>query len=407
MIGMTPMTNNLAPYQPLPWQIEPWMDKSRIILITGSAGGGKSRVAAEKVHAYMLKYPGAMGLILRKTRQSIRNSTALFLETTVIGHDPGVTHNKSNFRFEYANGSILVYGGMANEEQREQIRSIGMAGGVDIIWMEEATRFSEADFNEVLARLRGSAAPWRQIILTTNPGGPNHWIKRRLIDAQQGRVFKSTAHDNPHNPPDYLEALKLMTGLQAQRLRDGLWVQAEGVVYSTFDDENITDLEPDPTKEIELAFDDGYIDPRAILFVQRTSDQVLVFDEIYHSKHLAQTCVQEVIQKCEDHGWGLPVLAVGSPEAIELRQRFRLANIPVRKKVHKIVDGINVVRGLIRDGNGKRTLQVHHRCKNLLNELQSDYKYPETGSRRDDEIPIDKSNHAADALRYWCYLRAR
>jgi glutaryl-CoA dehydrogenase len=48
--------------------------------------------------------------------------------------------------------------------------------------MEEANRFTEDDFNEILARLRGTAAPWRQVMLTTNPGAPTHWIKRRLID---------------------------------------------------------------------------------------------------------------------------------------------------------------------------------------------------------------------------------
>ena len=161
---------------------------------------------------------------------------------------------------------------MADEAQREQIRSIGQDGGLDIAWMEEASRFSEADFNELLPRMRGKAAPWRQIILTTNPDGPRHWINLRLImpapegtieddcptDVRQGslvgggegtieddcptgaapfvaRVYYSRAADNPHNPASYAAALDALTGVQRLRLRDGQWAQAEGAVYTAWD----------------------------------------------------------------------------------------------------------------------------------------------------------------------------
>src|SRR5512142_1978419 len=82
----------IAPFKPLPWQIAPWRDKSPVILLTGSAGGGKSRLAAEKLHAACLNYAGVMALAVRKTRESMTNSTVLFLERSVIGGDPNVRH---------------------------------------------------------------------------------------------------------------------------------------------------------------------------------------------------------------------------------------------------------------------------------------------------------------------------
>ena len=56
--------------------------------------------------------------------------------------------------------------------------SIGRAGGLDFVWMEEANRFrfTEKDFEELLTRLRGTAVPWRQIQMTTNPDAPTHWL---------------------------------------------------------------------------------------------------------------------------------------------------------------------------------------------------------------------------------------
>lgn len=427
-------TTCLAPYQPLQWQIAPWRDKSPVVLLAGPAGTGKSRLAAEKIHAYLLKYPRSTGVALRKTRQSMANSTILFLDRSIIGQDPRVRHIKTEHRFEYFNGSILAYGGMADEEQREQIRSIGIEGGIDILWMEEAIRFVEDDFNECLARMRGKAAPWQQILLCTNPGPPSHWIHRRLMLGGLASVYdKARPEDNPYNPSQYIENLKMLTGILKLRLWDGKWVQAEGLVYADFDLDNLTDELPDPELPFELAFDDGYIDPRAILFIQRQANKILVFDELYHTKHLAERCVREVLERCiywagrqvseipeelrsneEISRWcraeaiPLPDLAVGSPEAKEMQQRLRLADIPYRSKPHEIVEGISVVRGLICDGNDYRTLRVHRgNCPNLVREITEGYQYPAEGKRRDGEKPLDGNDHAVDSLRYWAWMRAR
>jgi hypothetical protein len=194
-------------------------------------------------------------------------------------------------------------------------------------------------------------------------------------------------------------------------------VQAEGVVYDNFDLGNLTDDEPDRERPFEIAFDDGYIDPRAILFIQRTGQRILVFDELYHKRHLEEVCIGEMLRVCgkwfgwKDEAAGLPArlpeIAVGSHEAVQLHKRLKQTDIPSRSALHKIVQGIPVVRELICDGAGYRTLQVHRRCKNLINELTSGYKYPAEGTRRNEEEPLDEDNHAVDALRMWAWLRAR
>ena len=428
----------LEPYQPLPWQIKPWRDRSPVMLLGGAAGGGKSRLAAEKVHAYLLKYRNATGLVVRKTRESLTSSTVLFLSRTVIGRDPRVKHIKTEHCFKYSNGSVLIYGGMKDDEQREQIRGVGVKAGVDIAWMEEAVKFTENDYNEVTGRMRGPAAPWRQIILSTNPGPPSHWIHQRLMIGREARVFQSRPEDNPYNPADYINSLRRLTGILRQRLYEGRWVQAEGLVYESFDLDNLTDDGPDLALPIEVAFDEGYIDPRAILLIQRRGHEILVFDEIYHSQHLAETCVRELVElvagyygqtvpddlrrrpleelaawcarrdeKTGEELMRLPEIAIGSPEAKEMQQRLRLANIPYRSRPHEVVEGIKVVRELICDGNGYRTLRVNRKCANFVKELTELYQYPEPGSRRDSEKPQDGNDHACDAFRYWAWVRAR
>lgn len=399
---------NIATFRPLDWQVAAWRDKSLLLLLTGSAGGGKSRLAAEKVHGYLLHYPGAAGLVVRKTLTSMVNSTLLFLERQVMGQGATVRHHRTARRFEYSNGSVLVYGGMADEAQREHIRSIGPDGALDIVWMEEATRFVEADLDEILARMRGKAADWRQVILSTNPAGPGHWIYKRLIVGGSASLHVSGVGDNRYNPADYLATLGLLTGTLGARLSAGKWVSSEGVVYADFDQDNLTDDEPDPNQPVELAYDDGYVDPRAILVVQRSGTRLLVADEIYHSKHLEEVCVGEIVDLCKARGWGLPALAVGSPEAVALREHFRKAGVAARSPALGIVEGIKLVRRLVCDGQGVRTLQVNRRCVNLIAEMTDGYQYPATGaSRRDDEKPLGGNDHAVDALRYWVSLRMR
>lgn len=412
----------LAPYAPLPWQVAPWRDKSLLVLLTGAAGGGKSRLAAEKAHAFCLKYPGAMGLMLRKTRQSMTNSTVLFVDRKIVGGDWRVHHYPSKLRFEYTNGSILAYGGMADEEQREQIRSIGQDGALDFVWMEEATRFTEEDFNEILARMRGKAAHWRQIVLTTNPDAPNHWIHQRLMQGLQAQVYRSTALDNPHNPPEYIGILRQLTGVQADRLRDGKWVQAEGAVYDNWDIANISsDADYNPDWPIRWGLDDGYAHgkgvgtdsyhPRVVLLGQVTPQGGLnIFAEYFQTLEVEEKTLDTLLGSASDPdtypGWPYP-----APEAVwidssaaQLKARIHARDIVAFGATHEVSEGIKNVRRLICDGNGVRLLKVHPRCINLIRELSSYRMDPNSKVARVGEPkPAKVDDHGCDALRYMCW----
>jgi len=413
MIGMMTQTNDfVAPYRPLNWQLTPLRDKSLVILLTGAAGGGKSRVAAEKLHAFCKKYPSAMALMLRKTRQSMTNSTALFVERTIVGNDPAVHHFPSKHRFEYSNGSILAYGGMADDEQREQIRSIGQGGSLDIVWMEEATRFTEEDFNEILGRMRGNAGGWRQIILTTNPDAPTHWIKVRLMDKQQATVYYSSAIDNPHNPAEYIDILKQMTGIQGFRLRDGKWVLAEGVIYDNWDMANVSDeAEYNPNWDIVAGIDDGYVQgggpgtpsyhPRVVLLAQITPlGGVNVFYEYCKTGQLSEQTIAEIFAL----PYPRPYVCYVDSSAAELKARLWEHGIQTVGSTHLVHEGIKNLRRMVCDGNEVRLIKVHPRCASLIREMAS-YRYDDASAVANigEPKPLKVDDHSVDALRYICW----
>jgi hypothetical protein len=195
---------------------------------------------------------------------------------------------------------------------------------------------------------------------------------------------------------------------------------ASGMVWGNFNIDNITDDEPDPTLPFELAIDDGYIDPRAVLFIQRQPNRILVFDELYHHKYLEEETIAAVHERCNSAGWAekrderlrIPELAAVSHEAVALQKRLRSANIVARSWLGKTAGAgqstraaaIKATRALICDGKGVRTIQVHSRCKELLKEIRTTYRYPESG---DSEKPLDGNDHACEALSGWVWLRMK
>jgi len=308
---------------------------------------------------------------------------------------------------EYGGGSILL----RNLDDPNKYQSFEFAD----IGIDELTKNPESTFHILRGSLRWPGIKDSRFVAATNPEANwvrDYWIEKRLpdevpIDPDEFQFVAGLPDDNPHLPDSYWQELDTLPGALRQAWRYGDWYAAvEGLVYENFTADNITDQEPDPERSIELAFDDGYIDPRAILFIQRSDTEILVFDEIYHTKRLEEESLQDVLDRCEINNWPIPDLAVGSSEAVGLKRRFRDFGIASRGGTHKVVEGVNLVRGLICDGKGVRVLKIHKRCKNLIDEISIGFKYPE-GRRSVHEKPADGNDHACDALRYWCKSRIK
>lgn len=385
-----------------------------------------SFLAGNRIHGYCLRYPNSSALVLRKTKESLKNSTILMLEREVIGNDPRVQHVVGKSRFEYENGSVLSYSGMMDARQREFIRSLSL----DICWMEEATQFDEEDFNEVRARMRGTAAPWRQIMLTTNPDAPGHWINLKLIIGGEASVYRSSAEDNPHNPDDYITNLQKLTGVQRQRLLEGLWVVGSGVIFDTWADRynaqtghsnngSVTlDAEYIPGGgQVIWAIDDGYsgeVDkgtgmytarshPRVILMVQERQDgRLAVFAEHYAIHKLADEQLREASEYAEENGWPArprmvirdrAAASIGGNVTKVLGRNARYNQCPVEESIKETREW------LARDDNGVRRVIVHPRCRHLRYEMGS-YSYSDTGT------VIKEHDNGPDALRYLVWDRS-
>ena len=403
-----------APYKPLPWQIKPWQDKNPIMLLTGSAGGGKSRLAGEKVHAYLQKYDRATGLMLRKAREYASKSIVPFMSRTVIGDTPGVRMKKMDTLFEYENGSTLYWGGMKDDSQREGLRSIGPDGAIDIVWVEEANQFTEVDFNELLARMRGKAAPWMQVILSTNPDMPTHWVNQRLIIGGEASVYYSGATDNTYNPPEYVGFLNKLTGVLYDRLVLGKWVQSEGAVYGEFDGSIhlIDAFEIPPEWRRMRSIDFGYTNPFVCQWwAMDEDDRLYLYREIYKTQRLVEDHARDILRLSE----GEMIEKTVSDHDAEDRATLERYGVYTQAAKKDVSPGIQSVKQrLVKSGDDKPRLflmrgalveedtKLRHSRKpvSTIEEFPG-YVWPATKeSKPIREQPVKENDHGMDAMRY-------
>lgn len=404
-----------AVFTPFPWQVAPWRDKSPVLLLTGSAGGGKSNLAAEKLHGFMLAYPGACGLALRKAREWCKGSVRVMLEA-VIGEDPHV--HIYDDHIDYDNGSVIYFGGLKDKDQREALRSKrGKDGDPDIAWMEEANAFTRQDFDEVSGRLRGDRADWTQLILSTNPDAPTHWIYTDLMMDGQASTYYSGAKDNPRTTKAYLDRLNAMVGVMRDRLRDGKWVQAEGAIYDEFDP-NIHMIDMDQCPPFVRRFrvvDFGYSNPFVCQWWGEDYDGRLYrYRELYVTKKLVEDLTPEIIRLTGDE----PIVSTIADHDAEDRatmEKHGIYTIPANKDVGQ---GIQAVKARFKvEGDDKPRIYFVRGALVEVDPLLEAEKKPTcteqelpgySWKKYDDgkpnkEEPIKVNDHGCDATRYIIY----
>ncbi len=404
----------LAPYQPLSWQINPLNDKSSTLLLTGSAGGGKSRCAAEKVNAYCWMYPNSTWLILRKAKEWTGKSIVPFMWQTVMGRDTRIRFNKTEGAFFYPNGSTIWSGGMLDDKQRESVRSIGGDGGLDGAWFEEANAFTRDDFQEIIGRVRHTATDWQQIILTTNPDAPTHWIYKDLIQGGGASVYYSGAIDNPNNSPAYLVNLKKLTGVMKQRLVEGKWVQAEGAIYDEYDPA-IHMIDKKDCPEFVQRFrviDFGYSNPFVCQWWGMDSDGRLYrYREMYLTRKLVEDLTPQILEISK----GEEIDATISDHDAEDRatmQRHGINTIAAKKDVSPGIQAVKARMKVQEDGKPRiffvrgALVEIDPLLDSAKKPLCTEDEIPGYAWKKYDdgkpnkEEPVKINDHGCDTTRY-------
>jgi hypothetical protein len=150
--------------------------------------------------------------------------------------------------------------------------------------------------------------------------------------------------------------------------------------------------------------DFGFNNPFCCLWVARDPDgRYYVYDEHFQSQQLNAFHAAQIKQR----RWQPALPWFGQTYSDhDAQQRAELAGLdilctPANKA---IAQGLSTVRSLMQvQEDGKPRLMVFKNCKNLIREIAK-YRFPEgTTGRNPSDLPVDKDNHAIDALRYAIY----
>jgi len=382
--------------------------KKRYIVMKGSAGSGKS---ADTAQHYILRLMSEKGRNLVAMRKSdITNRDSTFAELTgaiyrMFGSnaDKYWQINQSPLKLTCRhNGNQIIFRGMNDDKQREKLKSITFSHGkLTDVWLEEATEFTQADFEIIDDRLRGELpkGQFYQIRMTFNPVNKNHWIKKVFFDIPDENVLThhSTYLQNRFIDDAYrarMERRKLVDPEGYQIYGLGEWGETGGLILHNWETAEISQ-ELNDYDDIAIGQDFGFNHANAILLLGFKDDNVYILSEIYeYEKDTSE--LLELAEKC-----GLPKnremwCDSAEPDRIKMWKKagYRAKAVTKEKSTAQKYQSAQI------DWLKQRKIFVHTSCKNTISEL-SQWKWKKdekTGEYFDEPVPF--LDDAMAALRY-------
>lgn len=394
-----------------------FLDKSDEIILDGPAGTGKTRAILEKAHLLANKYPESRGLIVRRTRASLTQTALVTFENHVLGRELGrrVKFNSIRQEYRYPNRSIIAVGGLDKDIKV-------MSSEYDFIVVIEATEVPESIWDALTTRLRNGKIPYQQIFGDCNPDAPGHWIKKR----KTLNLYPSRHEDNPvlfdpvtgeltEKGKAYMTKLDNLTGVRHQRLRLGLWVQAEGAIYTDWDREAhlVDQFEPPKSWPRYWSIDFGFTNPFVWQeWAQDPDGELYLYREIYHTGRLVEDHARHIAEITKDSPRPTDVICDHDAEGRATLERH--LNISTRPAFKSVSPGIQAVQSrLKKKGNGRRGIWIMRDALIEKDPDLEDAKKPlcteeevegyvwdlKQGKRRGEE-PVKANDHGLDAARY-------
>lgn len=423
----------LPPAQPK--QVEFLRAKGKHIGFGGARGGGKSWAVRTKAILLALRYGGIRILILRRSYPELMNNHILILRRVLGGI---AVYNDKQKAMTFPNGSTISFTYCARDGDLDRLQGVEY----DVIFIDEATQFSEFQMKTIIACLRGVNSFPKRIYYTCNPGGQGHrYIKRIFVDRryEEGEdpgeytFIRSLVTDNRallEQQPEYIRQLEGLPPKLRKAWLEGDWNVFEGQFFEEFADrpEHYRDrqwthvIEPfpiDPNWRIYRSFDWGYhrpfscgwwaVDPDGICY------RIL---ELYGCTGTPNEGVKwsphkvfaEIHRIETEHPWlaGKHIIGIADPSIWDAETGESIADVAARNQVffsrgdNKRIPGwLQLHYRMQFDENGIPLLYVFSNCRAFIRTLpllQYDEQIPE-------DLDTSGEDHVADEVRYFLMSR--
>ena len=386
--------------------------RSRFVGYGGARGGGKSWAIDRKAPLMALRYSGIKILLLRRTYKDLERNHVRALEPLLKGV---ARYSKQEKCFHFPNGSILELGYCASESDVLQYQG----QEYDVIFIDEATQFTEYQFETLTACLRGANTFPKRMYLTCNPGGVGHeWVKRLFISKRYKETenpndyefVAATVYDNKillENDPGYVRMLDNLSDGLRQAWRDGNWDMLAGQYFSEFN-RNIHVVEPFviPKHWKRYRTIDYGLDCLACLWIAIDErGDYYVYREYAEEDKVISVGASDIVALSEDE----EIIYTVAPDDLWARSQetakskadiFREYGLTLLKGNRNRETGWLAVKELLAIKNGDSRLKIFNNCTELIEclpALQRDSKKPTDCMTEPHNI-----THLPDALRYFC-----
>ncbi len=409
--------------------------KTKHVGFGGARGGGKSWAVRTKAVLLALRYGGIRILIVRRSYPELMNNHILILRRQL--KDVAVYSDKQK-SLSFENGSTISFTYCAKDRDLDRMQGVEY----DVIFLDEATQFSEFQMKTITACVRGVNDFPKRIYYTCNPGGQGHgYIKRIFLDRryedgeepEDYSFIRSLVTDNRvlmDSQPDYIKQLKALPPKLRKAWLEGDWNVFEGQFFEEFADrpEHYKDrtwthvIEPfpiDPNWRIYRSFDWGYHRPFSCgWWAVDTQGVVYRILELYGCTGVPNEGVKwtpnqvfEKIREIEsEHPWlaGKRIVGVADPAIWDGETGESIADVAAKHQVYfskgdnKRIPGWMQVHYRLRfDENGLPLMYVFSNCKAMIRTLpllQYDKQLPE-------DLDTKGEDHVADEVRYFLMSR--
>jgi len=379
----------------------------------GARGGGKTWGVRFKSIMLAFRYNGIKILILRRTYPELERSYVREMRPLLSGL---ATYHAQDKYFAFPNGSVIEFGYCQSESDVLQYQGQEF----DVIFIDEATQFTEYQFQTLTACVRGANNFPHRMYLTCNPGGVGHeWVKRLFItrkytasERPEDYVFiQALVYDNTvlqEKDPEYVRQLEnLPEGGLREMWLNGNWDIFAGQYFSEFD-RSIHVCEPFTIPEHwnrYRAMDYG-LDMAAFLWIAVDEDG---HKYVYREYAEEDKSIPECCKAVKDLSGNETYIYTAAPDDMWGRTAdngrrkadlFSENGIDLLKVSRDREAGWLAIKNALAVKDGTSDLKIFSNCAGLIEclpALQRSPKKPTDCMTEPHEI-----THLPDALRYFC-----
>lgn len=308
-----------------------------------------------------------------------------------------LSRNYCEITIENNTNRYYFFGGK-DESSYQLIQGITLAG----VLLDEVALMPKSFVDQALARCSVDGS---KIWFNCNPDSSEHWFYREWVDDKSEKSKEKNRlhlHFTMNDNYSLSEAVKqryerMYTGVFYERYIQGLWVLAEGLIYSMWSDSYIiNEFQKPGFYEWYVSMDYGTVNPCSMGLWCVTEHEAIRVDEYYFNsreegysrtdeEHYAE--LEKLIGEKEIQSIIIDPSAASFIECIRRHGKYT-----VKRARNEVLDGIRRTSTLIAAGK----IRVCNDCKGFLKEVKL-YRWDDKAK---EDAVIKENDHAMDDTRY-------